>query len=80
MKKSKIYAKNISSLVKVFSNGNCFSPRESNYLTVLKGDSVSFQVVYHSETNTRAKIRCESEIEKTTIRSIENVYSNYGMI
>ena len=77
MKKSKIYAKNISSLVKVFSNGNCFSPRECNYLTVLKGDSVSFQVVYYSDTNTRAKIRCESEIEKTTIRSIENVYSNY---
>ena len=69
-----IWSKKLSSLVKVFKNETPVSYPECEFLTALKGDSVSFQVTYISDENLTATVRIESELEKyLTVRSIEYV-------
>ena len=69
-----IYSKKLSSLVKVFKNETPFSPPECEYLTALKGDSVSFQITYISDESLTATVKIESELKKyITVRSVEYV-------
>ncbi len=73
-----LYSKIVSALTKVFKKENPLSPPECNHLTALRGDTVSFQVVYLSDENLKCKVNILSEFGKNVIcRSVESVPSNY---
>ncbi len=69
-----LYSKKISALVKVFKDENPISCPECGVLTALKGDNVSFQIVYSSDETQTYTFEVISELKKhVEVRTVEYV-------
>ena len=69
-----VRSKLLSSLVKVFKDTDPICQPECCKLTALRGESVSFQVAYLSDTDATVTVAIDSELgKKVTVRSVEYV-------